>query len=87
MNEEVKKKVYNNKIIKSPKMAGFLLLCGFELLNTGNDKYNPGNTIYWFKNDAELQKCIDYYGSQRYEHSGQVLLYRRTYGGVKEGIT
>lgn len=49
------------KLIKTSKLAGFLMMNGYKLLRMNDDKKNPIYKIYIFRNDEGIENAIDQY--------------------------
>ncbi|MGG1600963.1 DUF5659 domain-containing protein [Paenibacillus naphthalenovorans] len=48
-------------VIKSQRLAGYLMMRGFVLKGMGeNDRY-PGRNVFFFKNSPELVQAIESY--------------------------
>lgn len=53
-----------HKLIKTQKLAGFLMMNGYKLLRMNDDKNNPIYKIYIFRNDDGIELMIDKYKEQ-----------------------
>ena len=49
------------KLIKTQRLAGFLMLNGYILLRMNEDRKNPDFDIFIFKNDDGIENAINDY--------------------------
>lgn len=52
-------------VIKSQKMATYLMSKGFRLIKLQQDRNNPNRNVYLFKDSSELRKAITEYTNNR----------------------
>jgi len=57
------------KIIKTQRLAGWLMYKGYILLRTDKDRKNPNYDIYIFKNENNIEAEIDNYVSNHKKSS------------------
>ena len=56
-------------MIRSMKLAGFLMYNGFKLINVGQNKDFPTKKVFWFPNSEELVLAIIRYNELRGERT------------------
>ena len=64
MNENVDndKRVQDGySMIKSMRVAGYLMFCGYKLLYTSQDKFDPSKYVFWFESTPEVVGAIREY--------------------------
>lgn len=49
------------KLVKTSRLAGWLMYKGYILLRTDKDRTNPNYNIYVFRKDIGIEKEIDDY--------------------------
>lgn len=54
-----------NKTIFSQKLAAYLMMRGFVLLDMKRDSKGSGKNVFYFKNSEELQQAIFDYSSEK----------------------
>lgn len=69
---------YDYSMIRSLRLAGYLMFRGFPLINTSKDKDNELKSVYWFLSSDELVEAIRDYSDikNRYASVERFLMFR-----------
>ncbi len=62
--ETVKEK-FNFQPVFAMRLAGYLMLNGFVLMDTRENERYPGKKVFYFKNSENLQQTIEVYVKQK----------------------